>query len=340
MDFIDESEKAVYEFFDSRPGWSINKLDFGGIRSADYLITGPTYSFLCEIKTVYSVHANYSYSALDVHLQGQERQLNDIELWKSENPNSRLILTKDQFDYLYQNDTEFRARYRHTQRNTESVFDKSAISIQEAIANSPIGNMPFRLRIDSPDFYAPKPKERKIFIQWIIAEVESIASGRVGRGWTVTEVAGLDDYFTYFYEIHTPIHKNDLRSQYQITLSRNLNSSELEISIFGYGDWNFAKFDEVIAVGVDQLEKSATREGAIDSPQAIVLSLQVFLGFDRPRLESHLISLMESYPALSAIALLGNDLNGSTTFGVLHNPNAKGGMKLPSDAFFVGKFNE
>ena len=64
MKFVDESEKAVYEFFDSRPGWSIKKLDLGGTRSADYLLTGPKYSFLCEVKTVYSVHANYSYSVI------------------------------------------------------------------------------------------------------------------------------------------------------------------------------------------------------------------------------------------------------------------------------------
>ena len=203
MKFVDESEKAVYEFFDSRPGWSIKKLDLGGTRSADYLLTGPKYSFLCEVKTVYSVHANYSYSVVDDRFQDRDKQLNEIELWKSDNPNSRLILTKDQFEYLYQDDAEFRARYRHLQRNTESVFDKSSTSIEEEIINSSIGNLPCRLRIDSDDFYVPSPIERRKFTEWLVAEIDAIASGRVGRGWAITEVAGLGNHYTFLYEIHT-----------------------------------------------------------------------------------------------------------------------------------------
>ncbi len=73
------------------------------------------------------------------------------------------------------------------------------------------------------------------------------------------------------------------------------------------------------------------------------VSAGVFVRFqhhDLLAVEKHIITLMGAYPTLGAIAILGQDFSGSTTFDVLTNQDVNDVMRLPSDAFMEGEFRE
>ena len=87
-----QTERVVREYFGSRPGWTVLKLDSGRARAADFRICVNSECFLCEVKTVESVRANFPGRPIEYYVEQRTKQQEEIERWTRENPDRRLIL--------------------------------------------------------------------------------------------------------------------------------------------------------------------------------------------------------------------------------------------------------
>ena len=161
---FDLNEHIVRAYFDHRPGWAVAKLDSVNQLACDYRFSCETYSFLCEVKTVESVHANYPSTPLQLHLDERKTWQNRINEWKEKDPETNLLLTKDRYDYIFGDETKFRRRFQYRRRNTEKEFNNFSIKLRSYLIPSPKDAIPYRLRIDSDNLYAPTPEERKILL--------------------------------------------------------------------------------------------------------------------------------------------------------------------------------
>ena len=90
----EQNERYVYEYFIQR-GWSVTKLDTGNQQeqAADFQISDPAgCCFLCEVKTIESVRANFPSKPYDSYREERKRRQDEIKKWAEENPGKRLIL--------------------------------------------------------------------------------------------------------------------------------------------------------------------------------------------------------------------------------------------------------
>jgi len=300
----EQNEQVIQDYFTNRLGWSATKLDKSNkSQSPDFRICHPDGCFLCEVKTISSVHASYPDKPIDYLLEERQKQRLDIEQWREKNPTTRLVMPKSQYDYLFSDEKEFITKYGQRRRNTQAEFSSFADTMQKDFANSIVSDLPYTLRLDSDDLYAPTKDESRKFFKWLEKEISAIHSGNPSWNWHVEPYLGLASYRT-FYEIHTPKYDGDTKSQYLLTLSRILHQTKFQVELVSYGGLNLGPITQNIEKAVTQLETKATTEDDPNLPRIIVLAFESGIGFEWDTLFQHLWYELEQHKNVNAIAVL------------------------------------
>ena len=300
-----QSEQVVRGYFETRPGWTVTKLDLGKERAADFRICDPANCFLCEVKTIESVRANFPSKPYDSYLEARKRQQDEIKKWTEENPDGHLILRSDEQDFIYGDEREFAKRYRHRRKSTEKWFREFAQTMKDYFANSSVRDLPYNLRLDSDDLYVPTWDERNRFFRWLEGEIKAIDVGNPSWYWQIERLQyGRAALYSYFYPIHKPAHENDIEAVYQLMIEGPRGDGPLEVNAHSYGGLNLDSITSNVESGLKQLESSASRENDERMPRIIVLAFQSGIGFEWQQLSSHITYLLKHHPDLSAIAIL------------------------------------
>jgi hypothetical protein len=300
-----DSEQVVREYFEAHTGWTVTKLDTGREKAADFRVYDTQICFLCEVKTIESVRANFPYAPLDYYRQQRVKNRSEIEKWKKENPELKLIMPPGEWDFIYGDENEFTKKYRRLGRNTEKWFTKFSKDVEDYLMHSSIRDFPYRLRIDSDNMYVPNESERKIFLKWLENEISAITRGEISGHWQPQNLLnGRVIGYSSFYQIHMPTHENDTPVYYQLTIEGPLASGPLKISSFAYGGLNLDAIISNVESGLKQLESSAMRETDPQIPRIIALAFTSGLGFEKEQLSPCITKLLQNHPNLSAIAVL------------------------------------
>lgn len=323
----DKTECQVREYFESR-GWSVEKLDLGGVRAADFQICKDDICFLCEVKTVESVHANLPWApSLDVYETERKERQSANERWIKENPGSRLVSNSTDYEFVYGDQDTFRQKYGGRARFTEKNFKKFATEITNHFARSPtVQHLPFTVRLDSNDLYTPYGDEKEQFIEWLENELIAIASRKpIDYRWRVEKLPNSPTFhLDMFYPIHHSTRENDVNATYQMSITVPNYSDKLEVHISSYGQLNLDAITRNVESGLrQQLEATASREGFQGKPQVIVLAFAGGLAFEWGALWPHLSLLLQQNESLNAIAVLDRVKEGEP-------PEQQGGI----EAFF------
>jgi hypothetical protein len=300
-----DNERVIREYFEPRPGWNVTKLDTGKEQAADFRVCDNHDCFLCEVKTIESVRANFSYTSLDYYLEQREKRQNEIEQWKKEDPKTHLILDSGEWKFIYGDKVEFENRYRYVRRNTEEWFKKFTKAVEDHFANSSIGGLPYNIRIDSDDLYVPNKREKEDFFKWLENEMQAIHRGEISRDWQILQIP--DTYVTWYsssYQIHKPSHEKDTIAYYQLAVEGPFENGCLNVSLFSYGGLNLKAIESEIEGGLKQLGSSALRETDQQIPRIIVLAFASWLGFERKELPPYIAKILQTHQNLSAIAIL------------------------------------
>lgn len=338
----EQSEKTVREYFESRDGWVVKKLDLAEKGpAADFRICDMTICFLCEVKTIESVRADFPSTPFYSYVELRKERQAEIKNWTDENPGKQLIMRPDEWNFIYGDEIEFEKKYRNRKRNTEDGFRKFAQSLKDQLSKSSIKDLPYSLRLDSDDLYVPNLTEQNTFFKWLEDEIQAINKRNPSRNWRIQKLQ-YDNVALYstFYSIHTPANEHDLKRTYQIMIQGPYNTDSLEVNIFSYGGLNLDAITSNVKRGLEQLDESALREQDHMIPRIIVLAFASGIGFDRQELSSHIVWLLKNHSKLSAIAILEwiPDGTSSTTlfvprFVVYHNAGLKEVKPLPVNIF-------
>ncbi len=299
-----QNEQDVRGYFENR-GWSVTKLDLGKERAADFRICDSNGCFLCEIKTIESVRANFPSKPYDSYSEERKRRQDEIKKWAEENPGKRLILSPEDRDFVYEDEDEFTKRYRNRRRNTEKRFREFVQTMEGYFASSSIRDLPYNLRIDSNDLYVPTRDEQERFFEWLEGEIKAIDKGNTSRHWQVTKLQdGRVAWYSAFYKIHKREHENDIEAEYQLTIGGPRGYGSLGVNAYSYGGLNLDSITRNVEKGINQLKSSVSRENNNRIPRIIILAFQSGIGFEWQQLSSHIAYLLRNHPDLSAIALL------------------------------------
>jgi hypothetical protein len=179
-DLSEQNEQVVREYFESR-GWSATKLDPRGRKSSgrasDWRICRDNVCFLCEVKTIFSVRANIPYGPVENHFMDlREARRAEVEMLRRADPDKRLIMHREEYEFLYGDEGDFRKKYRfRRRRNTEAEFEKNfAEPVRSYFAQSSICHLPYVVSFHSNDLYTPKAEERDDFCKWLEDEIRLI----------------------------------------------------------------------------------------------------------------------------------------------------------------------
>jgi len=302
----EETEQIVRDYFEAHSGWTVTKLDSGKERAADFRIClNDSSCFLCEVKTIKSVRANFPYTPEHYFLERREKRRQEIEDWKKQNLDGQLIMPQGEWQFIYGDESEFREKYRRRARNTEVWFKEFAETMRNRFFNSSISHLPYSLRLDSDDLYIPTPREQDTFFQWLEKEIIAIDMGKPSWHRRIQrQGAGRVSFYSAFYQIHKPRNEDDFSSEYQLSVTGPLQTGPLEIDIHYYGMLNLDSIDSNVYKGLQQLTSSALREEDQQTPHVIALAFESGIGFEWNQLSNHIAWLLQKNPALSAIAVL------------------------------------
>jgi hypothetical protein len=309
----DKTECWVREYFEMR-NWSVEKLDKGTEEAADFEIRKDDVRFLCEIKTVESVHANLPWPpSLDVFEAERKKHRAEYERWARDNPNPRLVLRQSEHEFAYGDHSSFKRKYQGRARHTESEFRKFADDMRCYFAClASVQHLPFIFRLDSDDLYVPDDKERERFYKWLENELLAIAENRhVDRRWDREDLPSDSvTFLSMFYPIHQATRENDIDSYYQLTVTGPWSSDKLDVQLFSYGQLNLDAITRNVESGVSQLEATVLRDAFRGLPQVIALAFAGGLTFEWETLRSHISWLLLQHTSLNAVALLGRAIQG------------------------------
>ena len=350
----EQNEKTIEDYFEARPGWKAKRLNSG----ADFRVCRDDECFLCEIKTIKSVHANVPYTPEYFFIEERNKQQEEIEKWKEENTDARLILRQEEWQFIYGDEVEFREKYRRRKRNTEEYFKQFRKTFQECFAESQISHLPYRIRVDSVDLYVPKPYEQDAFLKWLENEILGIDRGESSQYWSVEQQKmGQAGFYSTFYQIHKPDHEDDPGSRYQVLVIGPLEANQLQVEVYACGELNIDAIDRNVqgkGKALHQLKSSAHQEPDLQIPRVIVLAFESSVGTEWARLSDYITWLLIETPTLSAVAVLERIPDGTPpsaedgfggwlefqlttprvpSFVVYHNPKPQEVKPLPMDAF-------
>jgi hypothetical protein len=303
----EKTECWVREYFEFRD-WSVEKLDLGKEGAADFQICKDANCFLCEVKTVESVHANYPWSpSLDVHNAERKKRQDSYKQWIEENPDSRLVLNPTEYDFVYGDPSKFKRKYKGRARFTEEQFNKFSNDMHDYFARSTkVQHLPFSIRLDSDDLYVPYGDERKQFFEWLENELIAIVNKkRVDRRWHFEKLPyGSAFRLSMFYPIHQSKRENDVDADYQLSITGPNYSNKLDIQIFSYGQLNLDAITQNIEGGLRQLSITVSRDRFQGDARVISLAFGGGLSFEWEALLPHISWLLLQNKSLDAIAVL------------------------------------
>ncbi len=303
----EKTECYVREYFESR-GWLVEKLDTGKESAADFSICKEGVCFLCEVKTIESVHANLPWApSLSVfETEREERQARNKQ-FAEENPDSRLVLNPTDYEFTYGDPKAFRQKYQNRPRFTESQFKEFANEMRKFFTESPkVRYLPFSIRLDSDDLYVPFGDKRTHFFEWLESELVAIVNGSPPDcRWHIKELPyGTAHHFFMHYPIHYAERENDAKAKYSLSITGPNYSDRLDIQIFSYGQLNQDAIGQNIESGLRQLSATGSRERFQGNAQVIVLAFAGGLSFEWDALLPYLSWLLQQNPTLNGIVVL------------------------------------
>lgn len=268
-----QTEQDVRQFFEAR-GWQVTKLDRQPRRAADFSVCDAHTSFLCEVKTIESARASLPYTPLEYNRAQRQRRRDEIDRWLEQHPEDRLLLRPDEREYIYGAGAAFEQRYGESRRNTEAEFEAFADRLREHLAALEIASLPYTLRLDSDDLYAPDLVEQAVFFKWLEDEIAAIHQGCPGWDWQPQpHPLGWPVFYSARYRIHKPAGEADLTAEYSLTLEGPHPTHSLEVEVHGYGTLNLQRISDSLDEAVSQLAASASRQNDKGIPRIVVLAL-------------------------------------------------------------------
>lgn len=329
QDLSERNEQVVREYFEGR-GWSATKLDPPGRKSpgraSDWKICRDNICFLCEVKTIYSVRANIPYTPVEYFIDRRKDLQARVEAWKRSEPDKRLIMHREEYEFLYGDEGDFRRKYQHRRRNTDYWFERGfAEPVRRYFTQqSSIRSLPYVVSLHSDDlYYAPKPKERDDFCKWLEDEIRSIDKKRIPSwpSWVIDRQGpGLPAFYTASYPIHKAAHNGDVKADIQVRVVGPGKHDSLQVRIDCDGGLNLEAITRNIEEAQRQLKDTALREQKPTIARVVVLAFATGIDpFDWKELSPHIAWLLEEYRDLSAIAVLVQAIDGTPRFIVYHN---------------------
>jgi hypothetical protein len=355
LSLTEQNEQHVRDYFEKRPGWTVANLDTGKRRAADFRVCDGSDCFLCEVKTVKSARANYPFTSLDFYRDQRLKRRAEIERSKRIAPDRCILMPRDEYEFLYGDETEFDESHRWLSRHTQKYFVKFAQGMRQHFTGSRVGHLPYRLRLDSDDLYVPDEEGKAEFFGWLEGAIEAIDTGTPGWQWgMVGHPFSCVPRYSAFYRFPVLAHNINLQARYQLLLEGPFESGGLEIHVHFYGCLNLDAITSSVLKGLQQLESSALREENRRIPRIIALALDSPIGFEDDQLISHVKWLLHEHSDLSATAIMRWTPNGTpppleigiedwakfiietpvvVTFTVLHNPDLDSVDPLPWSVF-------
>ncbi|MCI0575938.1 MAG: hypothetical protein L0332_25545 [Chloroflexi bacterium] len=331
-DIASQTEQAVREYFETPDGWTVKKLDKGNIeQAADFRVCYPDSCFLCEVKTISSVHANIPYSARnDVHeyfLEQRRKKQEQTRRSQEDNPDVRVIMSPAQYEDVFGDDDKTYLQKRDTQQRTEFHFRKFKEAVKNYLEASSVSSLPYLVRLDSDSLYVPNPKEREAFFTSLERQIQAIHDGKPDRLWHVSNTVGSNlPFYTCFYPIHTPDPKSpsadNVKHTYQLMIY-NILRPPLYVDAHSYGGLNLDAITRNVEAAVKQLKSIVGKEENQQIPRIVVLAFESGIGSpdDWQTLSSHMEWLLQEHPTLSAVAVL--------------RPTPDGEPPLPEEGWFA-----
>jgi hypothetical protein len=213
-----------------------------------------------------------------------------------------LIVSKEKYNYLHEDESELRKAFRHKRRNTQEGFEKFAEALKEFLSSSDAKNLPLRLRLDSDDLYTPSLGERERLFKELEQELIEIHDGSPSRKWVVYK-NNYEISYVWYCVISPRKSENERSSKYMISVTES-QTPILEINVFSYGGLNLEAITTNIEDAIVQLNASAERELDKAIPRVVILAFNSSIDFGIIQLKEHIEWLLQSHPTLSAIAVL------------------------------------
>lgn len=298
----ERTERIVKELFSKRPNWSVTKLDTGKSKAADFKVCGSDSCFLCEVKTIASARANYPYRPIDYFLEEREKRRETISKSQSQNPERRIVMPPDDYEFTFGDPIAFSQTYRNLPRFTERYFKEFVDELTDFLINrSRIKDLPYSIRIDSDDLYTPFGDERKQFFKRLENDVLAIHQGQPQWDWHNNRLPRTKSYHTFK---TMKVYPNGIKSVYQINVDELNGDLPLQLSVNYYGSLNEDAIIQEIEKAAAQLEASAEKERDRQIARIIALAFSTSIGFEEGQLFKLLVQQLKEYTRVSAVALL------------------------------------
>jgi hypothetical protein len=298
------TEQIIREYFESRAGWIVEKLDTGKQKAADYRICGHGNCFLCEVKNIESVHSNFPYQPLDYYLKERGWAQEFIRSAKEENPQSHIVMPPEQWEFTFGDMNEFINKHHMMVRNTEMHFNRFANEMAEFLTkDSKVKDLPYSIRLDSDDLYIPWRQKRLDFLHWIENEIELISKGIINWYWQDNGLPYIRS-FTNFKTMKVYDEEGKIKSRYQITVEGPLKDGPLLVYTHSYGVLNEKAIIQEIEKAISQIDSSSQRELDQEIPRVVALGFSSGLGFDDGQLYKLIDEQLKTHTDLSAIVVI------------------------------------
>lgn len=298
----ERTERIVKELFSKRPNWSVTKLDTGKSKAADFKICGMDFCFLCEVKTIASARANFPYRPIDYFLEEREKRQEIISRSQSQNPETRIVMPPDDYEFTFGDPIVFNQKYRNLPRFTERYFMEFVDELTDFLINrSRIKDLPYSIRIDSDDLFIPFGDERKQFFEWLENDVLAIHQGKPRWDWHDNRLPHTKSYHTFKTMKAFP---NGIKFEYQINVEKLNVDLPLQVNVYYYGGLNEDAIIQEIEKAAAQLEASDKKEKDRQIARIIALAFSTSLGFEEGQLFKLLVQQLKEYSRVSAVALL------------------------------------
>jgi|GEM_PF-4279451 len=306
----EQNEEIVDSYFKKR-GWAVDKLDRPGraplAKAADRVISHNGYRFLCEVKTITSARADMPYTPVRYFEEMRARRQAQLEKWMEGHPDSRLIMTREQHEFVFGDHGEFRKRHQRKSRNTQRYFEEFIKRLEARLLESSIGNLPYRITLHSDDLYSPNDKEFDSLSKWFEAEIRRIHRGEPSFHWKIVRKwPASSGWYCAFYLIHRRRDETDRDRKVQVMVIGPTKASKLKLDGPCYGTYNLDRIEGNVRRASTQLASSASELQNEKIPRLVILAFAGGLSLEwwPQGFEEDLAWLLERYPKLSALAIL------------------------------------
>lgn len=198
------------------------------------------------------------------------------------------------------------AKAHGEERSTQSPFEESMKKLEEFLLGSSVAKLPYSIRIDSDNLYAPAPSTDKKpnsefddFAEWLEKSIQEFEDDTLDSEW-------LEGNYNGIRSISTEYSFNNQNKNISITITNPTLSGAIEFGAYSYGGVNLGAIRGNCRKAVQQLKSSAETVG-IDCPWLIALKVELSpFGHDNDAFIKFICSFLDDNPCVSGIALLTN----------------------------------